>query len=231
MKISPRISLLSSLLLALTAGLILGCSSTKSGSSSAGKSIELFNGKDLAGWRYVLADSQVKMADVWSVNGGLLTCKGEPVGVLYGGPDVTNFRLVVEYRWEGKPGNSGIFSRIGMPVTPLPRAIEVQLMNGNAGDVLGLQGKPVAGGQDRFFEVKAHPLAGDITGVKKLSNQENPAGEWNRVEIRAQGDNYTVWVNGTLVNDVKGVELSAGPVGVQSEGGVIQFRRVTLTPL
>jgi hypothetical protein len=197
------------------------------------QAIELFNGKDLNGWSYVLADPKVKMEDVWSVQNGILVCKGEPIGVLYRGPEVTNFRMVVEYRWTPgqKPGNSGIFSRINKPVTPLPAAFECQLMHGSAGDLIGLQGRKVASGQERFLEVKAHPVAGDITGVKKLSDQEKPAGEWNKVEILAEGPRYQVWVNGQLVNDVQGVDVSSGPVGVQSEGGMIEFRRVSLTPL
>lgn len=180
----------------------------------------------------MLADPAVSRDQVWSVSDGILTCTGTPIGALYGGPVVKDFRMVVEYRWAGeKPGNSGIFSRIEEPLTPLPHAIEVQLMHGNAGDVLGLQGKVVAGGQDRFFEVKKHALAGDISGVRKISNAEKAPGEWNRVEILAAGPNYTVWVNDKLVNQVQGVETTPGRVGIQSEGGVIQFRRVTLTPL
>ena len=114
---------------------------------------------------------------------------------------------------------------------PIPPAIEVQLMHGNAGDVLGLQGKKVASGQPRFFEVKKHELAGDIAGVKKLANFEKPAGEWNHVEIVAQGPRYTVRINDQLANEADGVEVVAGPVGLQSEGGVIQFRNVRLIPL
>jgi hypothetical protein len=195
--------------------------------------MELFNGKDLAGWKHVLAEPAVGMSQVWNVQDGVITCQGKPLGFLYGGPAVTNFRLLVEYRWPPgtEPGNSGIFSRISAPLKPLPCAIEVQLKHGSAGDVLGLQGKPVAAGQPRFFEVKAHAVAGDIAGVKKLLDAENPPGEWNRVEILAQGANYQVWVNGKLVNEVSGVAVTSGPVGLQSEGGVVQFRRVTLTPL
>jgi len=51
------------------------------------------------------------------------------------------------------------------------------------------------------------------------------------VEILAQGPKYTVWINGRKVNEAEGVDVVAGPVGLQSEGGEIHFRRVTLTPL
>jgi hypothetical protein len=197
------------------------------------RAIELFNGKDLVGWQCVLAEPDVKLSQVWSVQDGILTCQGKPLGFLYRGPEVTNFRLVVEYRWPpgSTPGNSGIFSRIGEPFKALPCTFEVQLKHGSAGDVLGLQGKSIASGQPRFFEVKKHAVAGDIAGIAKMLDAENPPGEWNRVEILAQGPRYQVWVNGKLVNDANGVQVASGPVGIQSEGGVIQFRRITLTPL
>ena len=194
--------------------------------------IELFDGKTLSGWSYVLADPKVKMEQVWSVQDGLLTCQGTPVGFIYKGPEVTDFRLIVEYRWPpgSEPGNSGIFSRIGRPMKAIPPAIECQLKHGSAGDVLGLQGKTIAAGQSRFFSVSKHPLAGDIAGVTKTADAENP-GQWNRVEILAQGPRYLVKMNGKVINTADGVEVVAGPIGLQSEGGVIQFRRATLTVL
>jgi hypothetical protein len=196
-------------------------------------SIDLFNGKDLKGWNCVFADPAVKMENVWNVKDGILTCQGTPIGAIYRGPKVTNFRLLVEYRWAPgtEPGNSGIFSRIRSPLKPIPQAVEVQLHHGDAGDILGLQGVKLARDQLRFFEVPKHPDAGDIAGVKKVFDQERAPGEWNRVEISAHDDHYTVLMNGKLINEADGAEPFAGPVGLQSEGGIIQFRRVTLTPL
>ena len=217
---------------AISGLLLLGVASCST-TGEQKRSIELFNGKDLAGWQQVLADPAVQMSQVWSVEKGILVCQGTPLGFLYRGPAVTNFRLVVEYRWApgSEPGNSGIFSRIDEPLKALPRTVECQLKHGSAGDVMGLQGKPLASGQPRFFDVKGHPVAGDIAGIKKMLDAENPPGQWNRVEILAQGPRYQVWINGKLVNEADGVDVSSGPVGVQSEGGVVQFRRVTLTPL
>lgn len=194
---------------------------------------ELFNGQDLTGWKHVLDDSTVPRDAVWSVSDGVLTCKGAPLGVLYTAKKFKNFRFVLEYRWAPgqKPGNSGILTRINGPARALPRCAEVQLQHGNAGDVLGLQGMHVAAGQPRFFEVKAHKVAGDIAGVRKLANAEKPPGEWNRVEVLAQGDAYAVWMNGQQINHATGVEIRSGPLGLQSEGGEIQFRRATLMPL
>jgi hypothetical protein len=213
-------------LLGLTA-----CSSLKRTTSSA--AIELFNGKDLTGWKPVLADAKVQPTDVWSVKDGLIICRGTPVGFLYSEREFTNFRLVVEYRWApgSEPGNSGIFSRIHRQFSAIPCCAETQLKHGSAGDILTLQGMKLTADQPRYYFVKNHALAGDICGVKKLEDKENPDGQWNRVEILAQGPKYTVWINGRKVNEAEGVDVVAGPVGLQSEGGEIHFRRVTLTPL
>jgi len=196
------------------------------------KAVPLLNGKDLTGWTHVLADAAVPRDQVWSMREGMLVCTGTPIGVLYTEKSYTNFRLVVEYRWApgAKPGNSGIMSRITPGTGALPRTVEVQLANGNAGDVLGLKGFPVAaGGQPRWFE-RDSAVAGKITGVKKAMAAEKTPGEWNRVEIEAREGKYTVRINGQLVNEVTGVEVMAGPIGLQSEGGEVHFRNVLLTP-
>lgn len=194
--------------------------------------LALFNGRDLAGWTHVLEDPSVPKEAVWSVRDGILICQGKPLGFLQTTQRFTNFRLVVEYRWApGKePSNSGILTRIQPPARPLPRCIEVQLRHGNAGDIIGLQGMRVASGQLRFFEARS-PLAGEITGVRKLLDAENPPGQWNVVEVLARDDVYIVWINGKLVNEARGVTRAAGPIGLQSEGGEIHFRQVRLTPL
>ena len=196
------------------------------------KAVPLLNGKDLTGWTHVLADAAVPRDQVWSMREGMLVCTGTPIGVLYTEKSYTNFRLVVEYRWApgAKPGNSGIMSRITPGTGALPRTVEVQLANGNAGDVLGPKGFPVAaGGQPRWFE-RDSAVAGKITGVKKAMAAEKTPGEWNRVEIEAREGKYTVRINGQLVNEVTGVEVMAGPIGLQSEGGEVHFRNVLLTP-
>lgn len=207
--------------------LLTGCGTT---GQPKGHTTPVFNGKDLTGWEAVLADPAVSRDAVWSVRNGIIVCKGEPLGALQTTLTCTNFHLTLEYRWApgSKPGNSGIFSRINGPARALPRCVEVQLQHGNAGDIMGLQGMMVDMRQDRSFEIKAHAVAGDIRGVKKLRNAEKPAGEWNHVEILAQEGTYTVWLNHQQVNRATGVEITSGPIGLQSEGGEIHFRRVNL---
>lgn len=216
---------------------VLGLAALMTGSAVAagpnppGKPIALIEGQSLKGWSHVLADASVPRDQVWSVRDGMIVCTGTPIGVLYTEKDYTNFRLVVEYRWAPgtKPGNSGIMSRMAPGTGALPRTVEVQLQHRNAGDVIGLQGFPIKGGQERWFE-RDSKIAGKITGVKGKLVAEKPPGEWNRVELEARDGRYTVTLNGELVNDVSGVEVRAGRIGLQSEGGEIHFRGVELTP-
>jgi len=213
-------------------GGVLALGWTGCAAEPAAKAIELFNGKNLEGWTHVLADPSVPRDKVWTVRDGLIVCQGEPVGVLYTEKTYTDFQLVVEYRWAPgtKPGNSGIMSRMLPGTGALPRTVEVQLQHGNAGDLMGLRGFPIAGGQPRWFE-RESKVAGRISGVKKIVAAEKSPGEWNQVEITARAGAYTVRINGQLVNEASGVEARAGPIGLQSEGGEIHFRRATLTPL
>jgi hypothetical protein len=209
----------------------LAAAGTGTAAGAAAKSFALFNGKNLDGWTHVLADAAVPRSAVWSVQDGVLVCTGDPIGVLYTEKNYTNFRLVLEYRWPSgsTPGNSGIMSRMTPGTGALPRTVEVQLQHGNAGDVIGLKGFPIAGGQPRWFE-RESKVAGMVTGVKKDVAAEKPPGEWNRVELDARDGRYTVRLNGQVVNNVTGVEVKAGPIGLQSEGGEIHFRNVMLTP-
>ena len=215
----------------LVGGLALGAG-LGAEAGEAGRAVPLLNGRNLEGWTHVLADPAVPREQVWSLRDGVLVCTGTPIGVLYTEKNYTNFRLTLEYRWApgAKPGNSGIMSRLTPGTGALPRTVEVQLQHGNAGDVIGLWGFPIAGGgQARWFE-RESKVAGRVSGVKKAVAAEKEPGEWNQVELEARDGRYTVRLNGQLVNDVTGVEVRAGPIGLQSEGGEIHFRHVMLAP-
>jgi hypothetical protein len=67
--------------------------------------IRLFNGRDLSGWESFLVDEKAEMSDVWSVEDGILVCRGEQRGYLATQNDYENFKLVVEWRWPEEPGN------------------------------------------------------------------------------------------------------------------------------
>jgi len=199
----------------------------------AAKPVPLFNGKDLSGWSHFLVDPEVGMEDVWSVQDGLLICKGEPLGYLRTVKEYTSYELVVEWRWAPgtEPGNSGVLMRVNGDPKAVPRAYEAQLRSGSAGDVYGFWGMKLSGDPSRKREVADHELLGNMVGFTKIEANENPPGEWNRYEIRLAGPDIVVRVNGKTLNEATGADVLAGPIGLQSEGGEIHFRKVDLTPL
>jgi hypothetical protein len=205
-------------------------------STFAGESVQLFNGKNLEGWHAYLAQHGVTKGDVWSVRDGLLICKGEPLGYMYTDKPFTSCKLVVEWRWAPgkKAGNNGVLMRINGEPKPLPRCIEAQLKSGDAGDagdLYGFHGMTMDGDAARKIDVKGSPFTGPIKGVKKMRGNEKPVGEWNRYDIVLDGSNLTVSVNGKKVNEATDCDVLSGPVGVQSEGGEIHFRKIELTPI
>jgi len=206
--------------------------------SRAAGPVQLWNGKDLSGWTFFLVDPRAKMEDVWSVRDGMIVCKGEPMGLLLTKEKFTSYRLVVEWRWAPgtvvtpqKTPNSGVIMRISGEMRQIPRAIEAQLRSGDAGDLYGFWGLKVAGDPARAKSKLGDPVLGDMTGVAKAAGGENPVGEWNRYEIVLEGRKLDVSVNGKKVNAATVSDVLAGPIGLQSEGGEIHFRKVELQPL
>ncbi len=216
----------------VAAGIATACAQQNPGEPKLGEDVSLFNGKDLDGWEFHLADPKLKLEDVWSVKDGILVCKGEPMGYLATKKEFKDFKLVVEWRWApGKdPGNSGIFARItGEPKT-LPKCIETQLKHGDAGDLWAFEGYKLKGDADRFQDVK-HEKFGHLIGVKRIADGEKPPGEWNQCSILINGGTVSVELNGKVINYATDCDDVPGKIGLQSEGGEVHFRTVKLMPV
>lgn len=187
----------------------------------------------VVGWKHVLVDGGVR-EDVWSMQGDTLICQGKPLGYLFTPKSYQDFRMTFEWRWApGKEaGNSGVLLRIqGEPHGFMPKCVEAQLKSGSAGDVWGFFGAAVLGEQARRVEVKEHKDLGDFHGYKALQAAEKAPGEWNQYQIDCVGDRLELRINGVLVNQITGLDVVAGPIGLQSEGAEIHFRNVVIESL
>lgn len=194
--------------------------------------IDLFDGKSLEGWEHYLVKPELKMSDVWSVREGLLVCKGEPMGYIATKKEYTNYRLIVEWRWGvgTSGGNSGVLMRITGKPRPLPKCAEAQLQDRKAGDIYGFHGFNVKGEASRAISAQ-NAFVGKLSGVSKMKGNENNPGEWNKYEITLKGGELTIVLNGDKVNEANGLDVVAGKIGLQSEGGEVTFRTVRLIPL
>ena len=198
-------------------------SDAKPEESQDGETVVLFNGEDLEGWHMYLEDADADPKDVWEVRDGAIWCKGEPVGFMRTKKEYDDFKLVLEWRWPDKPGNSGVLLRMTDEEKVWPLCLEAQLKHRMAGDVVGM-------GCD--FNENTSP-AGEFYryAAKQNRTNEKKPGDWNTYEITCKGDTVELTVNGQLQNKATGVPVRRGFIGLQSEGAPIMFRSIKLTPL
>ncbi|MEO0453354.1 MAG: DUF1080 domain-containing protein [Verrucomicrobiota bacterium] len=207
--------------------LLLSCGSPPDASiSDDGKEIDLLASGNLDDWNHVLVDSEVEQEDVWSFNNaGHLICRGTPLGYIGTKESYENFALSVEWKWSGKPGNSGVLMQI-QSGEPLPTCIEAQLRYQSAGRLMGLRGVVLDGAG---LELKQSPKIGTIHVVPGKQGFEHEAGEWNRYDITVSEGKIELFLNGEKVNEATLPDSQSGAIGFQSEGGVIVFRKILLT--
>lgn len=161
-----------------------------------GKWIELFNGKDLSGWRMIGNGSFV-------VEDGALAAKGaEGLGLLYyEARPFRDFTLQVEWKVGTQCSNSGIFLRFPEksddPWYSVKNGYEVQI---DDCDKRGLKNQTGS--------------IYDFSPATKLASK--PAGEWNLYEITVVGQRYTVTLNGQKVNEFEGTRGREGYIGLQA---------------
>ena len=179
----------------------------------------LFNGKDLTGWTFHLSpESDVPASEVFEVDDGVISIAGQPFGYMLTEQSFSDYKLHLEWRWTEEPSNSGIFLH-AEPIDAIwPRCAEVNLMAGRAGDM-------IASGGSAFEELtEGRWLRSTVDSAEK------PAGEWNTAEIICQGNSIQAYVNGVLMNQAH-FDRSAGPIGLQSEGGPLEIRNIYIVPV
>lgn len=194
-------------------------------SSCKQQSMEIFNGKDLSNWEFILENDGVTADEVYSVSDGIITIKGEPLGYMYTKEKYRNYTLELEYRWVDNESNSGIFVLIEEPTNPFPNGIECQLKAGQAGDFVLLGGSDLNEYTlpEGVTERPAFPV------IDKLeASSEKATGEWNKAKIVVLDGSITVYINDVLQNRATS-NVMEGHIGLQSEGEAIQFKDIVIS--
>lgn len=207
--------------------------------ASPPQSINLFNGTDLSGWHMDVPelDTNATARKPFIVREGMLVSLGTPPGHLITDSVYQNYRLEVEYRFAGEPGNCGVLVHASKPralYDMFPQSLEVQMMHENAGDfwciveditVPNMEQRRGARENWGITEGKERRI------VKLTDGSENPVGEWNSMTIECYNNEIKVWVNGTLVNHGTDCTANKGQIAVQAEGSEVEFRKILLTPI
>jgi hypothetical protein len=201
--------------------------------------ISLFNGKDLNGWHIDVPemDKDPKARNPFIIRNGMLVSLGTPGGHIITDAIYQDYRLDIEYRFAGKPGNCGALVHASTPRSlydMFPKSIEVQMMHENAGDFWCIVQDIET---DNMLERRGPKEEWGITEGKKrrimnlTDGSEKPVGEWNTMKIECLDNKVKAWVNGDLVNYGYNATVSSGQVALQAEGSEVEFRKVELTPI
>jgi hypothetical protein len=186
--------------------------------------VELFNGRDLSGWTFA-SRSNAPVSATWNVTNGMIYCQGQPYGYARTTNAWQDYRLIVEWRFvkvAAGADNTGILVHIQSPDKIWPRCIQYQGKHDHQGDLFLMSGAESK--EHRGMDAnKPVPMRGP--------SKEKPVGEWNRGEVICVGDTVKAYTNGEFVNEVSGCTVSAGTIGIQSEGGEIEIRKMYLEPL
>ena len=202
------------------------CAAAMLASGCAG-AVELFNGRDFSGWELQTTPAAPLESVFSMLPGGVIASTGQPSGFLATTASYRNYRLHVEWRWSGKPGNGGVLLHIspGPMDRVWPVSLQVQTKKGSVGDLLPMAGysfaEPPTSAAGASPVIKAHTAA----------DSELPAGEWNSADIVSRDGTVEVSVNGVAQNRVTSAAPSFGRIGFQLEGAPYELRRVVLTPL
>jgi hypothetical protein len=216
----------------ITCVLILMTNSLSVSGQDKTKWRQLFNGKDLTGWKQAGPGSHY-------VEDGYIKSKGG-MGLLYWtGEKFGNCVIKVVFRMRDENSNAGVFIRIpSIPpdddnMMPVNKGFEVQIDN-----------KPELSGEDDY-----HYTGMLYSLTKPLAKPGKPGPEWNTMEITLDGDRTYVYVNGVKVCDYKegdpvpakkfdfepdrGPRPQTGYIGLQnhSDADVVFFKEVAVRPL
>jgi hypothetical protein len=192
--------------------------------------IQLYDGKDLNGWKHVGPGSM-------EVENGLIRGHGG-MGLLYwSGGKLGNCTIKAVFKMRDMNDNSGVFIRI--PVEPREEWMPVHY-----GYEVQIDNHPETSNEDEYH------ITGTLYSLTKpLAKPGKPGPEWNTMEITLDGPRTTVYVNGQKVTDYtegqpvparkfdfepqRGPRPNTGYIGLQnhSDNDVVYFKEVAMRPL
>ena len=171
-----------------------------------GKPIALFNGKNLDGWQALGKDNQ------WVVSNGILRSP-RPGSNIRSIKTFDDFKLHIEFRYP-KESNSGVYLR---------GRYEVQIEDSKGMEATNIH------------------LGGLYGFIDPLEMVAKDPGEWQSFDITLVGRVVTVVANGkTIIQNqiIPGItggaldsrEAEPGPIMMQGDHGVIEYRNIIITP-
>ena len=166
--------------------------------------VQLFDGQTLFGWQ---ANSEAN----WTVRDGVIHADSGPPGLLVTTVPFADYELMCDFKL-ASGGNSGVFLRT--PVSPKNPAVDCYELN----------------------ICDSHPA---FQTASLVARKKGPAGlkvegDWHTFHVVVEGRKLSVTLDGKPVLefiDETASPLVAGRIGLQMNGGEIEFRNVFARPL
>ena len=184
--------------------------------------------------------------DTWTWKDGLLSCTGQPIGVMRTRQMFTNFELVVQWRHLRPGGNSGVFVWVSeeslkdLKPNALPHGIEVQILDhgyteqyekrsGKKADFFTTHGDVFPVGKSKMKPFPPTSPNGSRSFPRKQLSKG--ASEWNHYYVRGINGEVRLWVNGEEVSGGDSCEPRTGYLCLESEGSPVEFKNIRLREL
>lgn len=176
--------------------------------------------------------------DTWKVDGPILICAGEPIGVIRSEKMYENFILHIEWRHMEAGGNSGVFvwSQAVPGDNRLPDGVEVQMLELDWVNQHIQNGEkpPEAYVHGELFGVGGVEVVPDNPRGRRSKSIENRClgkGEWNTYDAVCVDGTIKLSVNGKFVNGINKASQKKGYLCLESEGAEIHFRNIQVIEL
>lgn len=204
---------------------------------AAGEETKLFNGQDLAGWKfYPQSEDDEQVEDPWVAQRGMLICRGLASGCLMHEEEFADYVLTLELRTMSTEEGGGVAvgSLGSLYVNAAPERAEVALEPKSIEISIHEPGDVFFRDIDRetFFDRRdewLHPAPDFADDV------EREMGEWNQLKVICNGDRLTVILNGNVVNQVESLNRTKGAVGLKSSRGFVAaptfYRNLVVRPI
>lgn len=177
-------------------------------------------------------------AGTWTLEGDVLKCSGQPIGVIRSEKRYENFLLHIEWKHMEAGGNSGTFvwSDAEPGENRLPNGVEVQMLELDWVKLNTRDGQspPLAYVHGELFGVGGVETVPDNprgTRSKSVENRCKGKGEWNSYDVVCVDGTIKLSVNGKFVNGISKSSNKEGYICLESEGAEIHFRNIRIIEL
>ncbi len=192
---------------------------------------ELVKRDKFPGYGYSEDTGKTKPSALFKIQDGHIIMNTEKKGYLVTKKSYDNFILTAEFRWivtdaQKKKRNSGLMYYVVDNQSDgfWPSGYQFQIKTNSTGDFILLKNTTI-----KVNGVLQGPGASVV--VKHKANVENEPGEWNKIEVIANGGCINQYLNGKLVNEGKEASVQEGRILFQYEGSPIEFKDIYIESL